>query len=101
MPGKARGPILRRLLRIPVAYGYLVLALIVAATLTSANRLLRSAGTLLVAAGLVMIAVSILLANLDGTFAGHAAQTTGLEAWTPAILYLQAGLALMADPFLI
>jgi len=84
-----------------VAYGYLVLAVIVAATLTSANRLLRSAGTLLVATGLVMIAVSILLANFDGTFAGHAAQTTGLEAWTPTTLNLQAGLAIVAVPFLI
>ena len=84
-----------------MAYGYLVLAVIVAATLTSGNRLLRSAGTILVAAGLAMIAASIVLANLDGTFAGHAAQATGLEAWTPAILNVQAGLAIVAVPFLI
>ena len=84
-----------------MAYGYLVLAVIVAATLTSGNRLLRSTGTIVVAAGLTMIAASIVLANLDGTFAGHAAQATGSEAWTPTILNLQAGLALLAVPFLI
>ena len=84
-----------------MAYRYLVLAVIVAATLTSGNRLLRSAGTVLVAAGLAMIAVSIFLANLDGTFAGYAAHATGLAAWTPAILNLQAGRALAAVPFLI
>jgi cytochrome b561 len=84
-----------------VAYGYLVLAMLVAATLTSASRLLRSAGTVLVAFGLAMIAASIVLANLDGTFASFAAKTTGLKGWTPTILNLQAGLAVVAVPFLI
>lgn len=84
-----------------MADGYLVLAMLVAATLTSASRLLRSAGTVLVAFGLAMIAASIILANLDGTFARHAAKTTGLRGWTPTILKLQAGLAILAVPFLI
>jgi len=84
-----------------VAYGYLVLAVIIATTLTSGNRQVRSLGTVIVAAGLAMIAVSIVLANLDGTFAGHAARSTGLEAWTPIMLNLQAAVALLTLPFLL
>ena len=62
--------------------GYLVLVMLVATILMRANRPLRSAGTVLTAAGLVVIAALTVLANLGNTFAGYAAQATGLKAWS-------------------
>ncbi len=48
---------------------YLVLAVALAFTLNHANRLVRAGGTLLAAIGLAFIVLSIILADLDGTFA--------------------------------
>jgi len=48
---------------------YLVLAVLLAFTLNHANPFVRAGGTLLAAVGLAFIVLSIILADLDGTFA--------------------------------
>jgi cytochrome b561 len=81
-----------------MAYGYLFLAAALAFTLNHANGVVRAAGTLTAAIGLLMIVVSIVLADVDGTFAAFAARST---ASTPLILNIQAALAALAIPFLV
>lgn len=76
-----------------MAIGYLILALVLAVTLNSANRWVRMAGTVLVALGLVMMILSIGLADFDGTFANVPASATLIDRITPAILNVQAVLA--------
>jgi cytochrome b561 len=83
-----------------VAFGYLVLAVVLAVTWNAQNRWLRAAGTLLAASGLVMIVLSIILADLDGTFAAMPAGASPLSRWTPAVLNVQAAVATVAIVFL-
>ena len=78
-----------------MAGGYIVLALVLALTLNAGNRWVRAAGTGLAALGLAMIALSIVLADVDGTFAAY--RPAGrLAALTPTILNAQALLGLLA-----
>lgn len=84
-----------------MAIGYLVLALVLAATLNAGGRWLRLGGTLLAAAGLFMMVYSIILADLDGTFARVPADAPLIERVTPAILNGQAVLASLAIVFLL
>lgn len=80
---------------------YLVLALVLAATLNARSRWLRLGGTLLAAAGLFMMVYSIILADLDGTFARLPGDAPLIERLTPAILNAQAVLASLAIAFLL
>ena len=84
-----------------MAEGYLVLALVLAVTLNHANRWLRATGTLIVALGLTMIVLSIVLANLDGTFAAVPGSGPALDRMKPFILDVQASVAAIAVPFLV
>ncbi len=84
-----------------MAIGYLVLALVLAATLNAQGRWLRFGGTLLAAAGLFMMVYSIILADLDGTFAQLPADAPLIERLTPAILNAQALVASLAMMFLL
>lgn len=84
-----------------MAEGYLILAIVLAVTLNHANRWLRAAGTLIVALGLSMIVLSIVLANLDGTFAAIPGSEPPLDRLKPLILNAQGLVALIAVPFLL
>jgi hypothetical protein len=62
---------------------YLILAVVLAFTLNHANPFVRAGGTLLAAVGLAFIVLSIVLADLDGTFAARICSTrvdSGLPA---------------------
>jgi len=72
---------------------YLILAVVLAFTLNHANRFVRAAGTLLAAIGLAFIVLSIVLADLDGTFA---ALPAGLGEAGPLLLNAQAVIASVA-----
>lgn len=84
-----------------MAIGYLVLALVLAATLNARGRWLRLGGTLLAAMGLFMMVYSIILADLDGTFARIPADAPLIERLTPFILNAQAVAASLAILFLL
>jgi len=84
-----------------MAIGYLVLALVLAATLNARPAWLRVTGTLIAALGLFMMVYSIILADLDGTFAAVPPTAPLIARATPAILNLQAGIAAMAILFLL
>lgn len=84
-----------------MAIGYLVLAIVLAITLNAQARWLRVAGTLIAALGLVMMVLSIVLANLDGTFAAVPASGPLLYRITPAVLNVQAVIATIAIVFLV
>jgi cytochrome b561 len=84
-----------------MAIGYLVLAIVLALTLNARARWLRVAGTLIAALGLVMMVLSIVLADLDGTFAAVPADDSLVHRITPAILNVQAVTATIAIIFLI
>ena len=75
---------------------YLVLAIVLAATLNHGNRFVRASGTLLVAIGLAFIVLSIYLADTDGTFAALAS-----NSFRPKLLNAQAVAALVAIVFLL
>jgi len=77
---------------------YLILAVILAFTLNHANRFVRAAGTLLAGIGLAFIVLSIVLADLDGTFA---ALPGGLKEAGPLLLNAQAVIASAAVLFLL
>ncbi|MBC7800049.1 MAG: cytochrome b/b6 domain-containing protein [Gemmatimonadaceae bacterium] len=77
---------------------YIILAVLLAFTLNHANRFVRAGGTLLAAVGLAFIVLSIVLADLDGTFAGLPA---GLMGPTPLLLNAQAVIASAAVLFLL
>ncbi|MEE4317629.1 MAG: cytochrome b [Erythrobacter sp.] len=81
--------------------GYLALALVLALTLNAQARWLRVAGTLLAAAGLFMMVYSIILADLDGTFAAIPASAPLIVRITPFILNTQAVIATVAMLFLL
>ena len=84
-----------------MAFGYLLLALVLAFTLNHPNRFLRAMGALIAAIGLFMIVISIILANVDGTFAVFSESASHPDVYKPLILSGQAVLAAIAIPFLI
>ncbi|MGY6550354.1 MAG: cytochrome b [Erythrobacter sp.] len=84
-----------------MAIGYLVLALVLAATLNARARWLRVAGTLIAALGLFMMVFSIILADLDGTFAAVPTSAPLIKRLTLAILNVQAVIAAAAILFLL
>jgi cytochrome b561 len=86
--------------RIEMATGYLVLALALAVMLNARNRWIRALGTALIALCLVMIIVSILLADLDGTFAAIPTTAPLIDRLKPVILNGQAAVAAIAIVFL-
>lgn len=77
---------------------YLILAVAIAFTLNHANPFVRAGGTLLAAVGLAFIILSIVLADLDGTFA---ALPAGLGGAVPLLLNAQAAVASAAVLFLL
>ncbi len=77
---------------------YLILAVVLAFTLNHANPFVRAGGTLLAAVGLAFIVLSIVLADLDGTFA---ALPAGMGATRPLLLNAQAVIASAAVLFLL
>jgi len=77
---------------------YLILAVVIAFTLNHANPFVRAGGTLLAAVGLAFIVLSIILADLDGTFA---ALPAGLGKAGPLLLNAQAVIASAAVLFLL
>jgi hypothetical protein len=64
----------------------MALALAIAFSLSHRNRAVRTVGTRLVALGRAMTISSIPLADFDGTFAGAATATAGLERFKPLML---------------
>lgn len=84
-----------------MAVGYLVLALVLALTLNAQARWLRVGGTLIAAMGLVMMVWSIILADLDGTFAAIAPDAPLIHRAAPFILNAQAVVAAVAILFLL
>ncbi len=80
---------------------YLILAVFLAFALNQSNRLLRALGTLTAALALVMIAWSIILANLDGTFAAVPSGASLSDRVKPFILNTQAAIAAVAALFLL
>ena len=80
---------------------YLILAAFLAFTLNHASRILRSLGTLTAALALAMIAWSIVLANLDGTFAAIPADARLAERIKPFVLNTQAAIASVVALFLL
>jgi len=79
---------------------YLLLAAFLAFALNHSSRILRSLGTLTAALALVMIVWSIVLANLDGTFAAIPADAGLAERIKPFVLNAQAAIAALAALFL-
>jgi len=77
---------------------YLILAVALAFTLNHANPFVRAGGTLLAAVGLSFIVLSIVLADLDGTFA---ALPPEVGAARPLLLNAQAVIASAAVLFLL
>ena len=84
-----------------MAFGYLMLALVLAFTLNARARWLRVVGTLIAALGLFMMVYSIILADLDGTFAAIPAEASLIQRITPVILNGQAVIAGAAIAFLL
>jgi cytochrome b561 len=80
---------------------YIILAVFLAVSLNQSSRIFRAAGTLTAALALVMIAWSIILANLDGTFAAIPADAGLADSIKPFVLNAQAGVASVAALFLI
>lgn len=83
-----------------VAIGYLVLAVVLAATLNARARWLRALGSAIAALGLMMMVLSIVLADLDGTFAAVPLDAPLIHRVTPTILNVQALIASVAIVFL-
>jgi len=83
-----------------VAFGYLALAIVLAFTLNARARWLRIAGSVITALGLAMMVLSIILADLDGTFAAIPSSAPAIHQITPAVLNIQAAIATVAILFL-
>ncbi|OYY90534.1 MAG: hypothetical protein B7Y45_07970 [Sphingomonas sp. 28-66-16] len=83
-----------------MAIGYLALAIILAFTFNARARWLRVAGSVIAALGLAMMVLSIILADLDGTFAAVPSSASALHRITPAVLNIQAAIATVAILFL-
>lgn len=80
---------------------YLILAVFLAFALNHYSRVLRVLGTLTAALGLIMIAWSIILANLDGTFAAIPADSSLADRIKPYVLNIQAAIATATALFLL
>jgi len=80
---------------------YLILAVFLAFALNHASRILRCLGTLTAALALGMIAWSIILANLDGTFAAIPADARLADRIKPYVLNTQAAIASVTAFFLL
>jgi len=80
---------------------YLILAVFLAFTLNQSGRILRVLGTLTAALALALIAWSIILANLDGTFAAISADAGLADRIKPLVLNTQAAIATVAAVFLL
>ncbi len=80
---------------------YIILAVFLAFTLNQSSRILRALGTLTAALALMMIAWSIILANLDGTFAAIPADAGLADRTKPFVLNAQASIASFAALFLL
>ncbi len=80
---------------------YLIIGAILAVTLNRTSRLARAAGTLVAAVALMFIVLSIVLADLDGTFASIPAEPGSLDATRPLLLNIQAVIASVAVLFLL
>lgn len=80
---------------------YLILAVFLAFSLNQSSRILRALGTLTAALALAMIAWSIILANLDGTFAAIPADAGIADRVKPFVLNFQAAIAAIAALFLV
>jgi cytochrome b561 len=80
---------------------YLILAVFLAFTLNQSSRILRALGTLTAALALVMISWSIVLANLDGTFAAITVDAGLADRIKPFVLNTQATIAAVAALFLL
>lgn len=80
---------------------YLLLAVFLAFTLNHSSRILRALGTLTAALALVMISWSIILANLDGTFAAIPSNAGLADRFKPFVLNIQATIAATAALFLL
>jgi hypothetical protein len=65
---------------------YIILAVFLAFALNHSNRILRALGTVTAALALMMIAWSIVLANLDGTFAAIPSDAGWAERIKPFVL---------------
>jgi len=83
-----------------MAIGYLVLAIVLAGTLNAHASWLRVGGTLIAALALCMMVLSIVLADVDGTFAAVPASASLIHRITPTILNVQAVIAAIAIMFL-
>jgi cytochrome b561 len=84
-----------------MAFGYLLLALVLAFTLNHPSRFVRAMGALIAAIGLFMIVISIVLANVDGTFAASFASPSTFDVYNLLTLNVQAVAASIAIPFLV
>jgi len=80
---------------------YLILAVFLAFTLNQSSRILRALGTLTAALALAMISWSIILANLDGTFAAIPADAPLADRVKPLVLNIQAAVAAIVAFFLL
>ena len=80
---------------------YLILAVFLAFTLNQSSRILRALGTLTAALAMGMISWSIILANLDGTFAAIPADARLTDRIKPFVLNTQAGVAGIVAVFLL
>jgi cytochrome b561 len=73
-----------------MAFWYCVLAVFLAVTLNWRSRFVRGLGTLVAALSLLMMVSSIVLADVNGTFAHRPAPRDAIGDLTPLILNLQA-----------
>ncbi len=80
---------------------YLILAVFLAFTLNQSSRILRALGTMTAALALAMIAWSIILANLDGTFAAIHPDARLADRIKPFLLNTQAAIAAVVALFLL
>jgi cytochrome b561 len=84
-----------------MAFGYLLLTLVLTITLNHPNRFVRAMGALIAAISLFMIVISIVLANIDGTFAASSASASTSIVYNLLTLNVQAVAASIAIPFLL
>ncbi|MBW4035989.1 MAG: hypothetical protein HIU90_11000 [Proteobacteria bacterium] len=83
-----------------IAFGYLVLVLVLAVTLNVGNRFVRALGTAVAALGLVMMVSSIILADFDGTFVPIMARADLVGRFGPLVLNTQAAVGTAGVLFL-
>lgn len=85
-----------------IAFGYLVLVLVLAVTLNVGNRFVRALGTAVAALGLVMMVSSVvILADFDGTFVPIMARADLVGRFGPLVLNMQAAVGTAGVLFLL